>query len=244
MLEHHHFQANEISFFFLLATGLLTGLSHCVGMCGPLVGAFAMRRRADHQEVSTPLLVFQWGRLTTYVLLGFGLGLLGSLVDLATVLPGWQGVLSITLGLLVALSGLHLLGIVPWPRWLVSSTYARTVSGWLKYWLASPHPLAPFALGIANGLLPCGAVYAVGLLAATSGDALKGASLMLIFGLGTLPAMLGVGLSISALSLRWRGGLYRAAAVLVVLVGVQLALRGLAANGQVPHTAIGSLMLW
>ena len=95
-----------------------------------------------------------------------------------------------------------------------------------------------------HGLLPCGAVYAVGLLAATSGDALKGASLMLIFGLGTLPAMLGVGLSISALSLRWRGGLYRAAAVLVVLVGVQLALRGLAANGQVRHTAIGSLMLW
>jgi hypothetical protein len=82
------------------------------------------------------------------------------------------------------------------------------------------------------------------LVAATSGDALKGASIMLVFGLGTLPAMLGVGLSASMLSVRWRSGLYRVAALLVVLVGVQLALRGLAAGGQIPHAALGSVMLW
>lgn len=240
---HGHTTA-ELSFFLLLTTGLLTGLSHCVGMCGPLVGAFALRRRAAHLDVSTPLLVFQVGRLTTYVLLGFGLGLLGSLVDLATAIRGWQGILSTVLGGLVVLLGLNLLGLLPGPRWLASTAYARAVSRWLKYWLASPHPLAPFALGMINGLLPCGAVYAMGLLAATSGHALTGASLMLIFGLGTLPAMLGLGLSISALSLRWRSGLYRTAAGLVVFVGIQLALRGLAVSGQVPHTTIGSLMLW
>ena len=54
-----HISTTTTSFFVLLTTGLLTGLSHCVGMCGPLVGAFAMRRRAERQELSTPLVLFQ-----------------------------------------------------------------------------------------------------------------------------------------------------------------------------------------
>jgi sulfite exporter TauE/SafE len=234
--------ATGSSFFILLTTGLLTGLSHCVGMCGPLVSAFAMRRRAERQEVSTPLVLFQLGRLTTYVLLGAILGATGYV--LAAVIRDWQGVIAIFLGLLMALLGLSLLGLLPVQHWLTSVALTRTVSGWMKRLVNSTHPAAPFGLGLTNGLLPCGPIYAMSLLAATSGNPLKGAGLMLIFGLGTLPAMLGMGLSVSHLSLRVRSGLYRVAAILVVLVGVQLALRGLALNGQVSHAALGSMMLW
>lgn len=239
-----HPLADELSFFLLLTTGLLTGLSHCIGMCGPLVGAFALRRRTQRQEVSTPLLLFQTGRLTTYVLLGAGLGLAGGLVEAGAFWQGWQGGLSVILGVMMVLLGLSLLNILPMPPWLASLALARLVSGWLKYWLSSSQPVAPFALGLVNGLLPCGAVYAVGLLAATSGNPLKGASIMLIFGLGTLPALLGFGLSTAWLSVRWRSGFFRAAALLVVVAGVQLTLRGLAANGQLPHAALGNVMLW
>jgi sulfite exporter TauE/SafE len=241
---HQHHLTDELSFFLLLTTGLLTGLSHCVGMCGPLVGAFALRRRAERQEISTPLLLFQTGRITTYMFLGVALGWLGSLVEGGISLQGWQGGLSVVLGVVMVLLGLSLMGLLPARRWPTVMALARPVSGWLKYWLASPHPVAPFALGVVNGLLPCGAVYAMGVLAATSGDPLKGATVMLIFGLGTLPAMLGIGLSAAWLSLRWRTGFYRAAALLVVVVGLQLTLRGLATSGQFPHAAIGSVMLW
>jgi sulfite exporter TauE/SafE len=241
---HQHHLPDEFSFFLLLTTGLLTGLSHCVGMCGPLVGAFALRRRAESQEVSTPLLLFQIGRIITYLLLGVALGWLGSLVEGGISLPGWQGGLSVVLGVVMVLLGLSLMGVLPALHWPAAVALARPVSGWLKYWLASPRPVAPFALGVVNGLLPCGAVYAMGVLAATSGDPLKGASIMLIFGLGTLPAMLGIGLAAVWLSLRWRTGFYRAAALLVVVTGLQLALRGLAASGQFPHAAIGGVMLW
>jgi sulfite exporter TauE/SafE len=241
---HQHHLTDELSFFLLLTTGLLTGLSHCVGMCGPLVSAFALRRRAERQEISTPLLLFQTGRLTTYTLLGMALGWLGSLVEGGISLQGWQGGLSVALGVVMVLLGLSLMGLLPAWRWPAAMALARPVSGWLKYWLASPQPVAPFALGAVNGLLPCGAVYAMGVLAATSGDPLKGATVMLIFGLGTLPAMVGIGLSAAWLSLRWRTGFYRTAALLVVIVGLQLALRGLAAGGQFPHAAIGSVMLW
>ena len=67
---------------------------------------------------------------------------------------------------------------------------------------------------------------------------------MLIFGLGTLPAMLGIGFSTSLLSVRLRSHLYRVAAILVVIVGLQLTMRGLALGGQITHGAIGGVMLW
>jgi sulfite exporter TauE/SafE len=186
--------------------------------------------------------LFQLGRLSTYTVLGVILGATGYL--LATLIHDWQGVISIALGLLMALLGLSLLGLLPIQHWLASVTLTRTISGWMKRLMSSPHPAAPFGLGLTNGLLPCGPIYAMSLLAATSGDPLKGASIMLIFGLGTLPAMLGMGLSVSHMSWRVRSSLYRMAAILLVLVGVQLALRGLAVNGQVAHAAIGSMMLW
>lgn len=230
------------SFFVLLTTGLLTGLSHCVGMCGPLVGAFTLRRRAQRGEVTTPLVLFQTGRLASYVLLGALLGASGHL--LAATIRDWQGVISVLLGLGMALLGLSLWGLLPTQRWLASARLTRTVSGWMGHFLSSDHPLAPFGLGLTNGLLPCGPVYAMGLMVALSGDALRGASIMLIFGLGTLPAMLGIGLSAWLLSLRVRASLYRLAASLVILVGLQLALRGLALNGQVAHATLGSPMLW
>lgn len=234
--------ATTAGFFVLLATGLLTGLSHCVGMCGPLVGAFTMQRRANRQEVSTPLVLFQMGRLTTYLLLGAISGATGYV--LAAAIRDWQGILSIILGLFTALVGLNLLGLLPFRAAPAPTGLARAASKWMKQAMASNHPLAPFGLGLANGLLPCGPVYAMALLAATGGNPVRGAGIMLIFGLGTLPAMLGVGLSLSQLSLRVRHGLYRLAAVMVVIVGVQLALRGLALNGQVSHLAVGGIMLW
>ncbi|MCB0211428.1 MAG: sulfite exporter TauE/SafE family protein [Anaerolineae bacterium] len=230
------------SFFVLLGAGLLTGFSHCIGMCGPLVSAFAMRRRAERRELSTPLVLFQTGRLITYGLLGLAAGVLGSV--LVAVVRDWQGAFSVGLGVLVVLLGLGLLGLFPLQRWIASLAPAQAIGRGIKYWLDSNHPAAPLGLGMANGLLPCGPVYAMALLAATSGDPLRGASLMLIFGLGTLPPMLGFGFSASLLSLQLRGYLYRTAAVLVMVVGVQLTLRGLALYGHIPHSSLGSVMLW
>jgi sulfite exporter TauE/SafE len=237
-----HSPMMALSFFALLGVGLFTGLSHCLGMCGPLVGAFTLHRRAACKEVSTPLVLFQTGRLTTYVLLGAVAGGVGS--GLAIFIRNWQGFFSVGLGLLVVLLGLGLLGFLPVQHWLVSVMPLRVISGWLKRLMTADHPAAPFGLGLTNGLLPCGPVYAMALLAAISGDALKGATVMLIFGLGTLPAMLGLGFTSSLISLRLRSHLFRAAAVLMVVVGVQLALRGLALGGQISHAAIGSVMLW
>ena len=229
-------------FLMLVGVGLLTGFSHCVGMCGPLVGAFTMRRRSAMHEVSTPLVLYQLGRVMTYALLGATAGSVGALAIES--IRDWQGVLSITLGFFVVMLGLSLLGLLPLQRWLARVVPARLVSRWVQNRMRSHHPAAPLALGIANGLLPCGPVYTMALLAALSGGPLQGASLMFIFGLGTLPAMLGLGFSSAMLSIRLRTQLHRIAALVAMGVGLQLALRGLALQGYLPHTSIGGVMLW
>lgn len=234
--------ATPAGFFILLGVGLLTGFSHCMGMCGPLVGVFAARRRAVRPEISTSLFLFQSGRLTTYLILGAVLGSAGSLF--AAALREWQALFSIIFGLALALSGLTLLGFLPRQPWPASIQLARFIGRWMSALMISKHPAAPFGLGLANGLLPCGSVYGMSLLAAATAEPLAGASLMLIFGLGTLPAMLGLGLAASRFSLRLRSRLYRLAALLVIIVGLQLALRGLALGGQISHAALGGVMLW
>lgn len=65
-----HTSVTALSFFSLLGAGLLTGLSHCIGMCGPLVSAFTLKHRSARQDVLTPLVGMQMGRLTTYALMG------------------------------------------------------------------------------------------------------------------------------------------------------------------------------
>jgi sulfite exporter TauE/SafE len=229
-------------FFVLLSAGLLTGFSHCVGMCGPLAGTFAAHRRSARKEVSSALVLFQSGRLATYLILGAVVGGLGRVF--MTIAYEWQILFSIILGLFVSLVGLGLWGLLPIQRWMASMKWAYLVSGWLKQLIVADHPAAPFGLGLANGLLPCGPVYALSLVAAVAGSSLAGALVMFVFGLGTLPAMFGFGFSASLLGRHLRGNLYRVAATLVVLMGLQLTLRGLALGGQISHVTIGSIMLW
>lgn len=243
--------ASSANFWLLLTTGLLTGLSHCVGMCGPLVSMFAVRCRAEGQDLSTSLVIYQLGRLTTYLLFGALAGTIGlalrfttmgtmGTMDAMGLKP--QSILSILIGFLMLLMGLNLLGVLPHSYY--SASLARRISRWMRFFLSTKHPLAPFALGITNGLLPCGAVYAMTLMAATSASPWRGASIMLIFGLGTLPSMLGIGLFASKLSLHLRRNMYRIAAMLVMLVGLQLTLRGLALSGVVSHLNVGGVVLW
>lgn len=232
----------ETHFFVLLGTGLLTGFSHCVGMCGPLLSAFVLRRRTLVTDISTPLVLYQTGRLTTYMCLGAIAGGLGA--AFAALLRDWQGIFSVILGAAAIVLGLGLLGLLPARPGRLTVASLRRVGEWMQSRMTSTHPAAPFALGLANGLLPCGPVYAMLLLAALSGTPWQGTSLMFIFGLGTLPAMFGFAFATACLGLRLRERLYRMAATLIVLVGLQLTLRGLALHGQIPHLHIGGVMLW
>ena len=100
------------------------------------------------------------------------------------------------------------------------------------------------ALGALNGLLPCGMVYGALSISVSAGNALGGGLAMLLFGLGTVPALLVLGLGARAVPHSVRVTLSRVGFVLVVVVGLQLALRGLATLGLISHLRLGHVMLW
>jgi sulfite exporter TauE/SafE len=182
----------EFSLLAALLAGLLGGV-HCVGMCGGIVAAFSFR--ADGSTPPFRLhLAYNLGRVFSYVIFGALAGALGASLKLASFLPV-QTLLYVLAQVVMILLGLYLAG---WSQWVLIFERAggglwRTLKPLFQKLL--PVKTIPQALlaGMAWGWLPCGLVYSILVSALAAGSATSGAALMLAFGLGTLPNLLGMG---------------------------------------------------
>jgi sulfite exporter TauE/SafE len=83
-----------------------------------------------------------------------------------------------------------------------------------------------FLAGLFTGLLPCGLLYGMLALAASTRDVVQGLVAMVAFGLGTVPAMAAAGLGGSLLGLAARRRLHSVAAWCLVLTGLISIARG------------------
>lgn len=195
----------------------LIGSVHCMGMCGGF--AIACGGRASHT------LAWSLGRITTYSVMGAVAGAVGGIIPG----PSWvAGVVSFGLILWFALA---LAGIVPEP-----STH---IPGFQRLATAAARGEgipARFLFGMANGLLPCGLVYAALAIPVATGSAPWGAAAMAAFGLGTTPALTALSLGARRLTLKhlW---MRRALALGVLLSGLwSIGMRtGLTGGGPMSH---------
>ncbi len=204
MMQHVHAAAGPISFAAAFIAGV-AGSAHCLAMCGGLSGALGMRARQAGIAPARALahqLAQQAGRVGSYALAGalcgaFGAAL-GNLMDVvqvtlfARVLAGLT-LIAIALRVLFGwqlLAPLERLGARAFAR---LSPLARNAAG--------SGLGGSLLLGAVWGWLPCGLVYSMLAFAAFSGNALDGALILMLFGLGTWPAMLGGSLASSQL---WR----------------------------------------
>ncbi len=214
-----------------LAAGLLGGFGHCLGMCGPLVGAFALA--AGPRGTARALqgqLAYHAGRITTYALVGAAMGLTGSFVNVAGQLAGVSAVASVVAGALMIAMGLGAAGLVEAARRLearAASRVSRLARGLLEGGAAG----RLYPVGLVLGLLPCGLSWSLFVGAAGTGSAAAGFLLALVFGVATLPALLLAGTAAGLLGARARGALYRAGGLLVAALGLAFLLRGLGVHG-------------
>jgi sulfite exporter TauE/SafE len=225
----------------LLLSGFLGSLGHCLGMCGPLVVMVGVQLRARGLAGTPYHLLYHGTRIVVYALLGAIVGGVGSLLGMGSRLSLVAGIVSLLLGLIVVLFGLGYLGWLPLGR-------LEKTGDWMNRAMGRAFQrgglLGVALLGALNGLLPCGLVYSALLIAASIGGSLSGALGMTLFGVGTIPALLIVGVGAGALSVRVRQTLTRVAGILIIVAGLQLALRGLATLGAVPHLQLGGLVIW
>lgn len=211
-----------------LPLGFLGGL-HCIGMCGPIVIALARAQGTGWHALAARLL-YSLGRTTTYVLLGLLIGALMSSLRMA----GVQRWVSIALG------GLILLGVLLPTKWtsrlLPGGGVAGPVLALKRAWGRLTHTDAlpnQYVIGVLNGLLPCGLVYAAVAASGAMGSPLGSAAFMALFGLGTVPALLATAYAGHIILARFRVTYRRIVPISLAIVAALLILRGL--NLGIPY---------
>lgn len=200
-------------------TGLL-GSAHCFGMCGGISGLFAVDGGVRSVQQQFPRAVaYNIGRVATYAVLGIfvallGKGAVGSIPDLAAPVRLASGLLIILIGLQVAFNW-RILSVVE----RAGATLWRRVAPAARGLVPVRSALQAVGLGLIWGLLPCGLVYSVLLLAATTAEASSGGLVMIAFGLGTMPAMIATGVGASKLA-QIMSGKRVGAGLLIVALGI------------------------
>lgn len=238
----------------VFVVGLL-GSVHCAGMCGGIVGALSvvpgaarpipLRVVPQAAPALANVLAYNAGRIASYMAAGALAGGIGEGAGALARLPALQAGGYWMANLMLAMLGLYLMdawrglarleqaGQLVWRRVQPLLRHVRPLPG------AGLGPAKMLAAGALWGWLPCGMVYSVLVTAMLSGSAAGGALVMLAFGLGTLPMLLGLGLLGARLraGLRLRG-VRLACGALVLGFGLLGLVR---AAGGLPHSWVESL---
>lgn len=185
----------NLDFISLFSIALVGGFGHCIGMCGGIVLAFSGKlanQNASKGRIVGFHFLYNLGRISTYVLLGALVGALGSMFSLNSTL---RGLLFLIAGILMILAGLSLFGKL---KFLTLLEHSVQNSKWyqtrFQKALNLENAWSLYLLGVLNGLLPCGFVYAFLFSAAGSASVVKGVLVMLVFGIATIVPLLLFGL--------------------------------------------------
>jgi uncharacterized protein len=225
-----------IDLYTALTIGLIGSL-HCIGMCGPIAVALPLGHKGWFDRTSGAFL-YNIGRSLTYGVLGALFGLLGKGIQMA----GIQQWASIVMGVIMIASVLFpflFRGKVNFER--ITSGYAVKLISHFRKMFGKQSKSNLFLIGLLNGLLPCGLVYVAVAGAINTNDILMGTMFMIVFGLGTLPVMLGVTLVGNLISGGLRQKLNKVVPVFIVILGIIFILRGLSLG--IPFISPKSKML-
>jgi sulfite exporter TauE/SafE len=196
---------------------------HCIGMCGPIAIALPLKKNNWVSKVISSLL-YNFGRTITYGVLGAVFGLLGKGFKMS----GFQQWVSIAVGILMILSVLFpiLFKQKQYFDRIMFGFVGKMISAFRKLFQKSSYP-SLFFIGLLNGLLPCGPVYAAIALAIVGGGVISGSIYMILFGIGTIPIMLSLNLIGHTISIGMRNKIRKIVPIFIVIIGLLFILRGL-----------------
>ena len=227
---------SKMSYGMLFIVGFLTSV-HCMAMCGGINLSQCIpvadddNGKTPENKIILPSLLYNTGRVISYSVICFLLGGIGMLLTGGggTGIPLLlQGILKIIAGLFMVIMGINMLGVIPVLR---------------KFQIRFPEKLAdkisrkkrkenrPFGVGVLNGLMPCGPLQSMQIIALGSGNPVSGAAAMLMFSLGTVPLMLGFGSMVSALGKKYTKIVMRVGSILVVVLDLAMLSQGVSVSG-------------
>lgn len=220
-------QAKEgMGYGMLFLIGLLTS-THCVAMCGGInLSQCASYQALGGSRISSlkPSILYNSGRVISYTVIGGIVGALGSVISFSS---AGKGAVAMIAGIFMVIMGLNMLNIFPWLRRFnprMPKLFAEKIAEQKK----SNRPLY---VGLLNGLMPCGPLQAMQIYALSTGDPVKGALSMLLFSLGTVPLMFGLGALSTLLTKKFTARMMTVSAALVLVLGVFMFSSGMTLAG-------------
>ncbi len=215
-------------------TGVIAATSSCLAVVGGLLLSVSAKWCESHPDAAhgqklRPLLTFNLGRLAGYFVLGGLVGLLGQSLSLT---PRSTGYVTLFLAAVMLILGLNILRILPKKFCRIPLPAGMTKK--IQEFSHSNNPTAPLALGAFTFFLPCGFTQSMQLLALGSGSFLAGGLIMLMFALGTLPALLGISIVSSFVEGAPARLFFRFSGALVLLLGFLNLRAGLILSGIDP----------
>ena len=182
---------SEAYWIAALIAGLAGGV-HCAGMCGGIVCALATQTPGRFGIFS---MAYHSGRIASYSIAGALAGALGTTMLPADQASKLHAIAFALASLTLVLIGLYVSGHGAILRRMesIGTSLWRRIEPFSRSLI--PVTTIPQALGLGAlwGWLPCGLVYGAAAIAATSGSAASGLGVMVAFGAGTLPSLLGLG---------------------------------------------------
>lgn len=201
----------------------LVSSTHCVGMCGGIVGALTYSLSPEVRQHRGRFILYSlhyhFGRIGSYMIAG---GLVAGGAGVFEDLAGSGGALFMRVvgAAFIVAVGLYIAGWFPRFVWVESmgGPLWRRLEPLGRRLLPVRSPRQAFGFGMVWGWLPCGLVYSALVYSLSTGSAWRGMAVMGFFGLGTIPTLLLVGLMAERVSAVMRAPLFRRIAGLVIML--------------------------
>lgn len=236
-MECHHenlsliFQDHGNIFLTLLIAGVVGSFTHCAGMCGPFVMGQVCSKSDDIKGDSLSefsrlkagaLLPYHLGRSTTYTMLGIAATILTrELSDLSFMKYLTAGLLMLA-GAIFIFTALKGLGIIKFSRQIQPSKIANIISKISTPLMANSRGIKGYFLGLLLGFLPCGFLYAAIITVASTADPLIAGLAMIVFTIGTIPALFMIGIGGQFGINKWKKKFQRFGRLVMGLNGIGL----------------------
>lgn len=214
--------------FLLFIAGILTGF-HCVSMCGGFVVSYTTKNAIKGHKGFSQHLVYGGSKVLSYALIGGLFGLIGGVIAFSVGLRAW---ISILAGVFMIFYALSMFGFKWFRRFQFNPKFLTKAAG-----SASKHAQgfykAPLITGLLSGLfIACGPLQAMYLYAMGSGSFFSGFFGLAVFGLGTLPVMIGFGSMATVISHKATKRILKVSAIIVLVLGLIMLNRGLTVMGS------------
>lgn len=222
------FSFDNLSYPAIFIIGVLASLSSCMAVVGSLV--LTISSRYSKEAKIMPMIAFHIARLVAFFALGGVIGYIGSQFLISKQITFALDILVLVVMVFLAID---LIGI--FPKLSKFSLHMPKIFGKKTLEMSqSTSIIAPVLTGILTFFLPCGFTQSMQFYALGTGSFFTGAMTMLVFALGTLPALALISFASVKLSQsKYQSLFYKTSGVLVLLFAVMNFLGALVALGVI-----------